>query len=149
MAERPPLKMDQPYDQGEPLDMDDARRAASALAQRRRDVEDDLKTQAGEVVRCENIYRKQVSIAMVQLRAGGMAATVVKDHARAEKAVMDALVEWRAAEGVHESIDQRLRGLEGERAMLRMLTEWSAKINLQEREWQHTQAGQGLQDGQS
>lgn len=114
----PPLELE------EPLDIDDARRAALAMARQRRNAEELLEQQVSTAAEAEATYRRAFANAFI--RAIGTAAE------REAIAKRDSAKEAKArdiAAGMVKVLTERLRGLEGERSMLKSLTEWSQRMN--------------------
>lgn len=113
-----------------PLDIDDARLASRRLADQRRLAEQDLERMAREASEKEAAYRKALAEAFVQIEGG----TAAEREAKARAAVADKSYERDLSAGLVKVQTERLRGLEGERSMLKSLVEWSAKINEELRE---------------
>lgn len=123
------LALEQPYRQGNPLDIDDARRAARRASEIRRSAESDYRTAIDDRARKEATYRQKLSEAIVRLKADGEASTTASERARGEKSVEQALIDFRVAEGMVDAHKQRLIGIEGERSMLKSLIDYSARVN--------------------
>lgn len=111
----------------QPLAIDDARRAAHALAQQRRAAEAELDRLTREAAEAERVYRK--TLAQKFLTAQGDTAAMREAHAKAEAS--DAGYERDLAVGLVKACHERLRGLEGERSQLKTLSEWSAKMSFE------------------
>jgi hypothetical protein len=118
-----PLIMEQP------LDIDDARLAARRLADQRRAAEQDLERLTREASEKEAAYRKALAQAFVQTEG-----TAAEREAKAKAAVADKSYERDLAAGMVKVQTERLRGLEGERSMLKSLVEWSMRITEATRE---------------
>jgi len=106
-----------------PLDLDDARHAARKLAEQRRDAEDEHERLTREAAEAERTYRQAFAAAFVQ--AEGTAAereAIARSKASAESYARD------LSAGMVKVAAERLRGLEGERSMLKSLVEWSARM---------------------
>jgi hypothetical protein len=113
----------------QPLEIDDARRAARRLADQRRMAEQELEAQVKKAADAEAAYRKSLALAIV--KADGTAATreaVARD--KAGQAAKDRDIQV----GMVKVLTERLRGLEGERAMLRALIDWSMRMSADEHE---------------
>lgn len=106
----------------QPLDIDDARRAARRLADLRRQAEKEHKEHTERAAAAERDYRKALAQAIV--RAEGTAA---EREAVARAEVADESYARDLAVGMVKVTAERLRGLEGERSMLKTLMEWSAR----------------------
>lgn len=115
----------------QPLDIDDARRAAHALAIQRRKAEDELRKATEEAAEAERTYRKSLALRLVNAPPEYTAA---QKEAWAKGEVADLSYARDLSAGMVRVMQERLRGLEGERAVLRALTEWSMRLRLDERE---------------
>lgn len=113
----------------QPLDLDDARIAAQRMATLRRGAEDALEVQVGVAAEKEAAYRKAYSQAFV--KAEGTAA---EREAVAKAQVSKECSERDVAAGMVKVQTERLRGLEGERSMLKSLIDWSSRMRLEERQ---------------
>lgn len=109
-----------------PLEIDDARRASHALAQQRRAAEADLDRLTRDAAEAERVYRKALSEAF--LTATG--DTAAMREAKAKAMASDAGYDRDLAAGLVKACIERLRGLEGERAQLRQLSDWSMRMSL-------------------
>ena len=119
-----PLTLEAALKLGDPLGIDDARRAAQAMAAQRRAVEREMDTAVTTAADAESDYRKAFATAFIQ--ATGTAAE------REAIAKRDSARECRERDiraGMVKVYTERLRGLEGERSMLKSLTDWSARLN--------------------
>jgi hypothetical protein len=112
-----------------PLEIDEARLAARRMAEQRREAENTLQVQVERAADMERAYRKAFSAAFVA--AEGTAAA---REAEAKSCSADECYARDVAAGMVKVGTERLRGLEGERAMLRALIEWSSRLRLDERE---------------
>jgi hypothetical protein len=111
----------------QPLEIDDARRAANRLATQRRDAELALEAQVLKAADAEAAARKSYALAFVA--AEGTAAereAVARD--KAGQAFRDRDIQA----GMVKVMTERLRGLEGERSMLKSLIEWSQRMSADE-----------------
>lgn len=113
----------------QPLDIDDARRAARRLSELRREAEDTLDRMVGEAAEAERDYRKELSKAFL-----GLEGTAAHKEAEARAKVADKSYERDLKASMVKAQHERLRGLEGERAMLRALIDWSMRMRLDERQ---------------
>lgn len=112
-----------------PLDLDDARIASRRLAELRRHAEDEHERMTREAADKERVYRKAFATAFVQAEGTASEREAV---ARSESA--DEAYERDLAAGLVKVQVERLRGLEGERAQLRALVEWSMRLGIDGRE---------------
>ena len=111
----------------QPLEIDDARRAANRLATQRRDAEQELEKQVRKAADAEVEARKSYALAFVA--AEGTAAereAIARDQAG--RAFRDRDIQA----GMVKVLTERLRGLEGERSMLKSLIEWSQRMSADE-----------------
>lgn len=112
-----------------PLEIDEARTAARRMAEQRREAENALQTQVEKAAETERAYRKAFSEAFVN--AEGTAAA---REAEAKAASADECYQRDLAAGMVKVQTERLRGLEGERSMLKSLVDWSSRLRLDEQE---------------
>lgn len=122
------LEIERPYQQSDPLDMDDARRASREVARLRRRTEADYRKAIDDRANKEATYRQKLSEAIVRLKTEN-ASTTAAELARGDSTVKQALVEYRVAEGMVKAYELRLTGIEGERSMLKSLIDYSARVN--------------------
>jgi hypothetical protein len=113
----------------EPLEISEAREASRAAARQRRAAEDTLQQAVETAAQAERLYRLAFSKAFIAAE-GTAAAREAK--AKAESA--DECYRRDVAAGMVRVQTERLRGLEGERSMLKSLVDWSARLRLDERE---------------
>jgi translation initiation factor 1 (eIF-1/SUI1) len=122
------LDLERPYRElGDPLEMDDAREAAHLTAKMRRRAEGELVTRIETRAEKEADYRATLAKEIVQQKVAH-GSTVAKELAHQDSEVKKAFVEFKVAEGMVDAAKERLRGLEGERSMLKSLIDWSATI---------------------
>ncbi len=112
-----------------PLEIDEARMAAKRMAEQRRAAEDALQRQIEAAAEAEREYRKAFSTAFVS--AEGTAAA---REAEAKASSATECYERDLSAGMVKVMTERLRGLEGERSMLKSLIDWSSRLRLDERE---------------
>jgi hypothetical protein len=123
-----PYNIDEPYQLNDPLEMDDARRASRRVAEIRRDAENEHRRAVQAKADAEREYRQALAIEIVRLKNGGESSTAATERARGEDAVKDKLREFRVAEGMVDAAKERLRGIEGERSLLKSLIDASARM---------------------
>lgn len=110
----------------DPLTIDEGRRAAQEIARQRRGMEDLVKDSVEKAADAEAAYRKAFATAFIS--AEGTAAE------REAIAKRDSAKECRERDikaGMVKVMHERLRGLEGERSLLKSLIDWSAGLNRQ------------------
>lgn len=112
----------------QPLDIDDARRASRRLAELRRDAEDTHEKLTKEAAEAERVYRKKYAQEFIQATG-----TAGEREAKAKAGAADEAYGRDLKAGMVKVQVERLRGLEGERSQLKSLTEWSMRMNLDER----------------
>lgn len=108
----------------DPLDLDDAREAARALSRQRRDAEKWLDTVTEQAAAAERDYRRALAEAFATTTEG----TAAEREAKAKAKVADRSYERDLKAAMVKVAAERLRGLEGERSMLKTLMEWSARV---------------------
>jgi hypothetical protein len=108
----------------EPLDVDEARKAARILARQRRDAEEAHEAQVEKAAEAERQYRKAYAKAFVAAEG-----TAGEREAKAKSESADEAYARDVAAGMVKAYAERLRGLEGERSMLKSLVEWSARLD--------------------
>lgn len=129
------LELERPYQQQDPLDMDDARLASREISRLRRRAESDYRKAIEDRAHKEAEYRAALSKAIVRLKVDN-ASSAAAELARGDDTVKQALIDFRVSEGMVKAQEQRVLGVEGERSMLKSLIEYSARVAwlLQERE---------------
>lgn len=113
-----------------PLEIDEARLASRRMSEQRRAGEDALQAQVEKAAQAEADYRQAFAKAFVE--AEGTAAA---REAAAKAASAQECYERDLAAGMVKVATERLRGLEGERSMLKSLVDWSSRLRLDEREF--------------
>lgn len=101
----------------QPLEISDARRAARRLAELRRDAEQQHERRIQEAAEAERDYRREMAKAFVGAEGG----TAAQREALARAACADAAYLRDLSAGMVRAAQERLRGLEGERSMLKSL----------------------------
>jgi hypothetical protein len=117
-----------PLSLGDPLDLDDGRRAAARLARQCRDAVDALDRAVQSHAQAELTYRKAHAAKLVELRSEAIPATLCQDLSKGDPKVGQLKYERDLAKGIIDVSRERLRQLDGERASLRQLLEWSQKF---------------------
>jgi len=112
-----------------PLEIDEARTAARVMASQRREAENTLQQLVTLAADAERDYRKAFSAAFIA--AEGTAAA---REAEAKAASANECHARDVSAGMVKVQTERLRGLEGERSMLKSLVDWSSRLRLDERE---------------
>jgi len=108
----------------QPLEIDQARLAARRLADQRRDAERAIEEQVEAAADAERDYRKAYAEAFVTA-----IGTAAEREAVAKREAADEAYARDLAAGMVKVMQERLRGLEGERSMLKTLMEWSMKAD--------------------
>lgn len=109
----------------QPLEIDDARDAARAMAVQRREAENNLEAATIKAAETERDYRQRLAQEFVKLAGTGTAA---ERESQARSNASTASYERDLAHGMVKVCQERLRGLEGERAMLNAVTQWSMRM---------------------
>jgi hypothetical protein len=112
-----------------PLEIDEARTAARTMAAQRREAENTLQQFVESAANAERDYRKAFSAAFIA--AEGTAAA---REAEAKASSADECYKRDLTAGMVRVQTERLRGLEGERSMLKSLVDWSSRLRLDEQE---------------
>jgi hypothetical protein len=118
-----------PLTLAQPLDIDDAREASRRLSTQRREAERTLETLTRDAAEKEAEYRKALAIAFVTA-----VGTAAEREALARADVAEKSMARDISAGMVKVQAERLRGLEGERSMLKSLIDWSSRINEEPRE---------------
>lgn len=122
------LDLEKPYRElGDPLEIDDARKAAHITARMRRRAEEELARRVQTRAEAEGDYREKLAKEIV-IQKAEHGATAAKELAHQDAEVKKALIAFKVAEGMVVAAQERLKGLEGERSMLKSLIDWSATI---------------------
>jgi hypothetical protein len=108
----------------EPLDIDEARKAARVLARQRRDAEEVHEAQVEKAAAAERAYRQAYAKAFV-----AATGTAGEREAKAKAESSQEAYERDLAAGMVKAFAERLRGLEGERSMLKSICEWSMRLD--------------------
>lgn len=109
----------------EPLTYGEARQATTEMARLCRAAGDDLDKLIDEWEEAEADYRKTYGEAIRELRAGGESTTLIEDIAKGREAVAERLAKREALAKRVRSQVIRCNQLDGERALLRQIVEWS------------------------
>jgi hypothetical protein len=110
----------------DPLSIDEARQASRHMAEQRRVVEGMVEQAVIEAADAEQAYRKKFAEAFIAAEGtAGEREAIAKRDSAAECRVRDIKA------GMVKVMHERLRGLEGERSMLKSLLDWSAGLNRQ------------------
>jgi hypothetical protein len=117
-----------PLSLGDPLDLDDGRRAASKLARQCREGVEALDRAVKAHSEAEHTYRIAYAKKLVELRGDAVPVGVATDLAKGDETVAQLKYERDLAKGMIDVARERLRQLDGERASLRQLLEWSRKF---------------------
>jgi hypothetical protein len=112
-----------------PLEIDEARLASRRMAEQRRAAEDELQRLTTLAAEAEREYRKAFSRAFVAAQG-----TAAAREAEAKAASADECYARDLSAGMVRVQTERLRGLEGERSMLKSMVDWSARLRVDERE---------------
>jgi hypothetical protein len=113
-----------PLTMTDPLDIEDARVASRRLAEQRREAEQTHELAVEYAAAKERDYRKALAQAFVTVDGG----TAAVREAQARASVADRSYERDVAAGMVRVAQERLRGLEGERSMLKSLLEMSIRV---------------------
>lgn len=118
-----------PLHLGDPLDLDDGRKAAHVLASYCREAVRDLAHAHAHYAQCELEYRRELAQEMAVIYAEVGKVTMVDDLARGNPKVANLrFIRDMARAGVSIA-KERLKQLDGERASLRQLLQWSQQFH--------------------
>lgn len=118
-----------PLHLGDPLDLDDGREAAHVLATYCREAVRDLARAHHFYAQAELEYRRELALAMAEIYSELGKVTMVDDLARGNPRVANLRHTRDLARAGVSVAKERLRQLDGERASLRQLLEWSQKFD--------------------
>jgi hypothetical protein len=110
----------------DPLQVDEARRATRIIAVRRRAAREALREAEEGLAEAERLYRKARAVAYVVNKgapSAGMRDAMVDDE------TADARYERDVARGLVNAQSELLKELDGERASLHRLIDWSMKLD--------------------
>lgn len=113
----------------DPLDLDDAREASRAVARNAGEAIKDLQRWGEAFAEAERDYRKALAVKAAELRGDGHPATLVRDLARGDEHVATLACDRDIASSMMDVCKERLRMIDGQRAALRQLTEWSRRFD--------------------
>ena len=113
------------YTLTDPLDMEDARAAVRDLAEKREQALKDLEEAVEESAAAERDYRKALAVAFVTATGD----TAAQKEANARKGAADDAYKRDLKAGMVKVAQERLNQIDGVRASLHRLIEWSQKIN--------------------
>lgn len=117
---------------GRPWDFDQARAAAAAASRHQADAEEFIKEAAKQAALAEEAYRKRLAERIVELRAEGNAATLVKDLARGDAQVAEFMRKSMIADGVRDAAVQAAWRRAADRRDTERFAEWSMRRELAE-----------------
>jgi hypothetical protein len=109
----------------DPLDIDDARLASRRLSEQRRTAEENFEQQAVKAADAEQKYRMAFARSFVGLGEG---MTAAQKEAEARSKCSDEARDRDIQAALLKVMQERLRGLEGERSMLKSLIDWSSRM---------------------
>jgi hypothetical protein len=115
----------QPFLLDEPLDYEDGRAAASELNRRRVDARKDLEKHIDARIEAETVYRKARALKRLEV-------TATDGPGRKEQVDAWTTDEWAAKEKAQRAVDitkEKLEEIDGQRASLHRLIEWSQQLD--------------------
>lgn len=118
-----------PLHLGDPLDLDDGRKAAHTLALYCREAVRDLQRAHHAYAVAERDYRRELAKVIAEMYADLGKVTLVDDLARGNPTVVNLRFTRDLMRAGVQVAKERLRQLDGERASLRQLLEWSQKFH--------------------
>ncbi len=114
----------------QPLAIEDARAAAHRASELQRTVEDSMRAASRDLAEKERVYREQLSLRIVELKAEGVAWTVCGDIARGEEKTAHLRRDRDIAEGVLDAARQQAFRYGADRRDLSQMIEWSTRREL-------------------
>jgi hypothetical protein len=108
----------------DPLSIDDARDSLRAVADLRRHAEAELRAQVERSATAEADYRRALATAFVTVEGG----TAAEREARPRAAVADLSYQRDLQAGLVKACLERIQGLDGERASIHRLVEYSMQL---------------------
>lgn len=116
----------------QPYDFQQARSAEAAASRAQAAAEDFIRQAAKDAALAESAYRQRLAERIVELRAEGQAATLVKDLARGDKQVAELKVRSMIADGVRDAAVQAAWRASKDRDATAKFVEWSMRRELAE-----------------
>jgi chromosome segregation ATPase len=120
----PHSRVPQPFSLDEPIDFEDARQALKEIGRRRVSARQDLEKATGELVDAERDYRKERA-----RKIGDATGTAVEKKEWLDGQTADLRHRRDGLEWTVKIIQERLADLDGQRASLHRLVEWSAALD--------------------
>jgi hypothetical protein len=124
------ITLDDPVFLRDALDVDDARTAARTLAEQRKEARRFLEQRIERAADAKREYRKALAQAFVT--ADG--STAAQREANAKEVAADMEYQRDLAEGMVKVAHEKLAEIDGERASLHRLLEWSMRVDPNARE---------------
>lgn len=115
-----------------PWTFDQSNENARLGSAQQRTAEDFVKQATKQAAIAEGAYRERLAARIVELRAEGHAATLVKDLARGDKEIVKLKIEAMVADGVREAAVQAVWRASADRRHIEGMTEWSMRRELAE-----------------
>lgn len=115
----------QPFTLDDPLDYEDGREALKEINRRRQQTRLELETATGERIDAETLYRKARATKRLEVTASD-------GPGRKEQVDAWTTDEWAVRERAQQKVDilkEKLEEIDGQRASLHRLVEWSAQLD--------------------
>jgi hypothetical protein len=120
-----PLTLDQTLALGNPLDVDEARKAARMIAEQRRAAIREYERHMRAAAEKNHAYRLAKAKAYLTVEGSDAAARKAAVEAEIADQEQAALI----ADGMVKAAQEWLRELEGERSLLKSLVDWSSRVD--------------------
>lgn len=120
------LSLSDPYRLEDALQVDEGRRAAHIIAVRRRIARDELKKAEDSLAEKQKLYRRAKAEAYIKHAAVKPADA---QKIAVEDSAADAEFERDLAKGMMHAQEELLKEIDGERASLHRLIDWSARLD--------------------
>jgi hypothetical protein len=120
-----PLSLTAPFAFGQPLDQDDARQALRMVAEQRHQARDWYQRAIEQRADMERVYRKARAAAWARHTDG----TAKEREDQVNDVTADARYERDVADGIVRAALERLAEVDGERASLHRLIDWSMRLD--------------------
>jgi hypothetical protein len=113
-----------------PLEIEDARLAAFKASELQKDVETKLKRASADLANKERVYRRALTIRMLELKSDSVAVTACETIAKGEESIAQLRYDRDVARGALKAVAQQAFRRGADRKDINLLLEWSMKRDL-------------------
>lgn len=113
-----------------PLEIEDARLAAFKASELQKKVEEKIRAASADLANKERVYRRDLTVRILELKAEGVAITACDTIARGEEKIARLRYERDVARGYLESMKQSAFRRGADRRDVNLLLEWSMRRDL-------------------